>query len=81
MIGAMKDVVPTYVRIPGDLKSQLETAAHENDRSLNMEIVRRLKESFGTSAERLHMIDSADLMAELIRRYQPGHLLIKVGKD
>lgn len=36
---------PTYVRLPADLKTQLETAAQENSRSICGEIVHRLKKS------------------------------------
>ena len=36
------------VRLPAELKEQLEVAAKENKRSMNAEVVHRLKESFKT---------------------------------
>ncbi|EDZ5087522.1 Arc family DNA-binding protein, partial [Salmonella enterica] len=36
------------VRLPADLKEKLEVAAKENKRSMNAEVVHRLKESFET---------------------------------
>ncbi|EEG5546389.1 Arc family DNA-binding protein [Salmonella enterica] len=36
------------IRLPAELKEQLEKAAHENKRSMNAEVLHRLKESFKT---------------------------------
>ncbi|MVT28158.1 Arc family DNA-binding protein [Acidovorax citrulli] len=43
----MKQTDPQYkLRIPPDLKEQIETAAKESGRSMNAEIVARLEDSF-----------------------------------
>ena len=39
-------------RIPPDLKPRLEKAARTNKRSINMEVIARLEESFKLEAER-----------------------------
>ena len=39
-------------RIPPDLKPRLEKAAHTNKRSINMEVIARLEESFKTKSAR-----------------------------
>lgn len=77
----MKDVVPTYVRIPGDLKSQLDAAANHNARSRNGEIIKRLRDSFSPSGKSLAAYETADLVNELMRRYSPDELLIRIGKE
>lgn len=83
MIGrTMKDdVVPTYVRIPEPIKRRLDDAAEKNDRSVNGEIVRRLRDSFRPVADMLADVDYSDLMTELIRRHPPGDIIIKVSKE
>lgn len=44
--GAVKLLPAFNLRLPADLRAQLDEAAKENDRSLNAEIVRRLRKSF-----------------------------------
>lgn len=39
-------IAPTPVRLPDDLKQQLKDAAEANDRSMNGEIVNRLRSTF-----------------------------------
>jgi hypothetical protein len=39
-------------RIPPDLKPRLEKAAHANKRSINMEVIARLEQSFKLESER-----------------------------
>lgn len=41
-----RDISPFGVRMPPDLKQQIEYAAKENGRSMNAEIVHRLESSF-----------------------------------
>ncbi len=77
----MKEVVPTYVRIPVELKSQLDVAAKENSRSINGEIIARLQESFHPSGGSLKYHDTGNLLSELMRRYAPGELMIRIGKE
>ncbi|OUM01640.1 Arc family DNA-binding protein [Variovorax sp. JS1663] len=43
---ATEQTAPTPVRLPEDLKAALKSAADENDRSLNGEIVNRLRSTF-----------------------------------
>lgn len=44
-----REINPFGLRMPADLKAQLEDAAHNSRRSLNAEIVARLQESFAPS--------------------------------
>jgi hypothetical protein len=69
---------PFGLRIPEDLKFQLEKAAVENARSLNSEMVLRLAESF-----RRPLIGYSDgeLIAELLARYERGDIFIRVGRN
>jgi predicted DNA-binding protein len=47
----MKQTDPQYkLRLPQELKDQIETAAKEAGRSMNAEIVARLEESFSDTA-------------------------------
>ncbi|MEH3087685.1 MAG: Arc family DNA-binding protein [Xylophilus ampelinus] len=48
MNAATSQLTPTPVRIPDDLKSILKAAAVENDRSLNGEILARLRSTIKT---------------------------------
>jgi len=43
---ATEQTPPTPVRLPDDLKKDLKAAAEENDRSLNGEIINRLRSTF-----------------------------------
>jgi predicted HicB family RNase H-like nuclease len=43
----MNPKVPLMVRLPADVHAALKAAAAANDNSLNREIVRRLRDSFG----------------------------------
>ncbi|MDP9895333.1 plasmid stability protein [Variovorax boronicumulans] len=43
---ATEQTPPTPVRLPDDLKKDLKAAAEANDRSLNGEIVNRLRSTF-----------------------------------
>lgn len=38
--------VPLMVRLPADVHASLKAAAEQNDNSLNVEIIRRLRRSF-----------------------------------
>jgi hypothetical protein len=67
---------PFGLRIPEDLKSDLEKAAVASARSLNAEMVHRLKQSF-TSPLSEH--SDGDLIRELINRYPRGNIQIHIG--
>lgn len=46
MTSVRHQLTPTPVRIPPDFKAQLQTEAKANDRSLNGEILARLRSTF-----------------------------------
>jgi hypothetical protein len=48
----VKDINPFGVRMPPDIKAELEKLAEQNRRSLNAEIVVRLEESIKREKER-----------------------------
>lgn len=77
----MKDAIPTYIRIPNDLKERIDAAARENRRSRNAEVITRLEESFTPSSKSLVNYPVGDLLGELLRRYQPGEIMIRIGKE
>lgn len=60
------------LRLPAELKEQIEQAAEENNRSMNAEIVARLESSFvfGVSvAEELQLMDKiAELAERVVKR-------------
>lgn len=75
----VKDIVPVGIRIPAPLKKQLKQAAKTNYRSMNAEIAARLDESFNPSLKSLINYSDGDLVRELMRRYEPGRISIKIG--
>lgn len=77
----MKDAIPTYVRIPNDLKERIDAAASSNRRSRNAEIVTRLEDSFHPSRQQLVNYPVGDLLGELLRRYAPDEIMIRIGKE
>ncbi len=77
----MEDVVPTYIRIPAELKRLIDEAAQRNRRSRNKEILERLHCSFSPSKSGLSSYDDGDLIGELLRRFGPGEIMIRVGKE
>jgi predicted transcriptional regulator len=79
-VATMTDLIPTYVRLPESLKDRLDRAAATNRRSRNKEVVARLSESFEPSIQSLATVDSGLLIGELLRRYQPDEILIRIGK-
>ncbi len=77
----MKDIVPFYVRLPAELRAKLDEASKVNFRSVNSEVTARLEESFSPSRQSLMAYDAADLVGELMRRYPPGEIMIRIGKE
>lgn len=45
-------LTPTPIRIPDDLKGELKEAAAANERSLNGEVIHRLRSTFKTQRQR-----------------------------
>lgn len=60
------------LRLPAELKEQIEQAAEENNRSMNAEIVARLESSFLVGmnfAEELQLMDKiADIAERVVKR-------------
>lgn len=75
----MRDIAPFGLRIPADLKQQLEEATKKSLRSLNSEMVVRLNDSF--ELRPLAEYSDGDLVAELMSRYERGDIYIRVGKQ
>lgn len=53
------------IRLPGDLKERIETAASDNNRTMNAEIVARLQESFDDTLKFEHGV-LEDAVAEMV---------------
>ena len=56
------------LRIPIELKQQVENAAKESGRSINAEAVFRLEKSFKNEVEDLESVPTEELMKELAKR-------------
>jgi len=76
----MKNAVPTYIRLPAELKNKIDAAAKRNKSSRNNEMVARLDSTFNVSKAALADYDSGDLIGELLRRYDPESIMIRIGK-
>jgi hypothetical protein len=74
----MRDIAPFGLRLPPELKQILEEAAETNQRSMNAELVIRLKES--VNYRPLSHFSDGDLIAELLHRYNRGDIYIRIGK-
>jgi predicted HicB family RNase H-like nuclease len=46
VVSVQPETVPLMVRLPSDLHAKVKACAKENDRSLNAEIIQRLRRSF-----------------------------------
>lgn len=75
----MRNIPPTGVRIPDDLKDKLDEASKDSNRSLNSEIINRLKVSFELQDRPLASYPDADLVRELLLRYKHGDIAIRIG--
>ncbi|EKC2491441.1 Arc family DNA-binding protein [Salmonella enterica] len=70
------------IRLPAELKAQLEVAAKENKRSMNAEVVHRLKESFSTLIHITYKdsdgaLSDNYLWKSFIERYNPSDEYMK----
>ncbi len=71
-------IAPYPVRMPDDLRSELEGVAKRNKRSLNAEIVARLEQTLGRTSEPDDLsTDIPDWGRELHRRLDQIEKLIK----
>lgn len=64
-----RDLAPFGLRMPTELKSQIDAAAAASGRSINAEIVDRLRASLDPSATGLAAIPDGMLLDEVIVRY------------
>ncbi|EPQ3875570.1 Arc family DNA-binding protein [Acinetobacter baumannii] len=64
------------IRVPIELKKEIEHAAIENSRSLNAEVVHRLQESLSSGRVNKSELTTEELMEELSKRF--GGLNVKI---
>lgn len=69
-------LAPFGLRLHEELKTRLDEAAKDGGRSLNSEMVLRLEDSFKRP---LQAHSDADLIAELMERYERGDIYIRIG--
>jgi hypothetical protein len=74
-------IVPTMLRMRGELRRRIEREAKKNGRSLNAEMVERLEQSFAMSEQSLRdsaiidmLVDNNDVSSTLLR--QIAHQLV-----
>lgn len=75
-----KDITPTGVRFPAELKERLQKAANKNTRSMNAEIIARIAESFEGRND-LKDFSDGELIDEFIRRWGKESMNIRVAFD
>lgn len=78
MAKKISEIHPFGLRIPEDLKAQLDSAVKISKRSLNSEMIARLAASFEPPAD-LSKVPDGELVAELMRRYERGSIYIRIG--
>jgi len=64
-----RDITPFGLRMPTELKSQIDAAAAASGRSINAEILDRLRASLDHSTTSLSAIPDGLLLDEVIARY------------
>lgn len=79
MVKKLSDLNPFGLRIPEDLKKQLDRAAKKKRRSLNSEIRARLEASLSGNVD-LSIVSTGDLVQELIDRNEPCRVVIEIAK-
>lgn len=75
----MQDISPFGLRLPADLRAELEAAAKRNERSLNSELIFRLRESLRLERRTLLDYSDAELLEELLARYDRDQMYIRLG--
>ena len=70
------DAFRSQFRIPADLYEKLKAAADDSRRSLNAELVARLDGSFQGGGP----MTTGQLIDELMSRFPPGMVEVRVGK-
>jgi hypothetical protein len=75
-----RDITPFGLRMPTELKTQIEESATASGRSINAEIVGRLRASLDQSGSTLADIPDGLLLDEVITRYG-AKLQLTIDKD
>jgi len=75
----MQDIAPFGLRLPASLRAELEAAAHHNQRSLNAELIFRLRESLRLQGRTLLDYSDGELVEELMARYDRDRVYIRLG--
>ncbi|QOW45553.1 MULTISPECIES: Arc family DNA-binding protein [Acinetobacter] len=73
------------LRVPVELKEQIEKAAFESNRTITAEAVSRLQYSFRTLPSlhleaALHHVPTEELISELMRRYDDAELVMNFSR-
>lgn len=76
-----RDLTPFGLRMPTELKSQIDAAAAANGRSINAEIIGRLRASLNHSTTSLSAIPDGMLLDEVIVRYGARQVTIVVDAE
>lgn len=79
MVKKISELTPFGLRIPDDLKKQLDRAARRKGQSLNKEILTYIEAGLRGDVD-LSIISTEDLVRELLSRNEPGRLVIKIAK-
>lgn len=74
------NIAPFGLRMLPELRDKVEEAAKSNGRSMNAEIVARLQQSFAETTQPLQDLKTGELIDELMRRFPPGMVEVRVGK-
>lgn len=75
-----RDITPFGLRMPTELKAQIDSAAAASGRSINAEIIDRLRASLDRSSHDLAAIPDGLLLDEVIVRYG-ARLQLSIDKD
>ncbi|MFW1645321.1 Arc family DNA-binding protein [Acinetobacter sp. RIT698] len=65
------------IRVPIELKKEIEHAAINNSRSINAEVVLRLQESFKTNKLDNSTLSTEELLEELTKRFGGLEIILK----
>lgn len=75
----LTDIVKFYLRVPADIKAQLDANARKQKRSLNSEILVRLSESLEHDQKQIADFTIGQLVDELLSRNVPGEIEIRIN--
>lgn len=69
------------IRVPIELKKEIEHAAINNSRSINAEVVLRLQESFKRNKVNKSVLSTEELLEELTKRFGELQMIITKIND